>query len=77
MRTRQSRFENAEPGKACPLCGASELRRTTLVAEAATLEHPADRRAPGAPTREAAPFLGRVYADRYRLDAPPGSGGMG
>jgi serine/threonine protein kinase len=70
-------FENAEPGKACPLCGASEVRKPTLVAEAATLELPADRRTAGAPARGDTPFLGRVYADRYRLDALLGSGGMG
>ncbi len=74
-------FENAEPGKACPLCGASEvMSHSTLLSDVPTLEYPAGRLPrPAQPTApaERPPAVGRVYADRYRVDALLGSGGMG
>jgi serine/threonine protein kinase len=69
-------FENAEPGKACALCGASEVV-TPVPDQLATLEL-SRRHATAAPAdgpRVAA--VGRVFADRYRVEAFIGSGGMG
>jgi serine/threonine-protein kinase len=66
-------FENAEPGKSCPLCGASETFAATQVAGEATLvQAPGGR--PASPETTA---LGRVFGARYRVDALLGRGGMG
>ena len=68
-------FENAEPEKACPLCGASEAA-PTLDGHTATLEV----RAAGKPVplpSVTTSAVGRVYAERYRVDALIGHGGMG
>ncbi len=69
-------FENAEPEKACPLCGASEARQPTLQSDVPTLEFPAGKPRP-TPVAAPVPAVGRVYADRYRVDALLGRGGMG
>jgi len=77
MRTCEScGFENAEAGKACALCGASEVL-TPRPDDLATLELSRRGRAgEGSETARAA-AVGRVYAGRYRVDAFIGSGGMG
>ena len=69
-------FENAEPGKPCALCGASEVVLAT--AEASTLA------SPGTPTPAAAgagaavvAAEGQVLGERYRVDSLLGRGGMG
>jgi len=72
-------FENAEEGKACPLCGASATMVTPLSDEAPTLEMPTTQRmgeSSRAP-RTAVDAIGRVYAERYRVEDLLGSGGMG
>jgi serine/threonine protein kinase len=72
-------FENAETGKACPLCGASETFLKPLPDEQATLEMPETQKL-GEGTRFVRPApeaLGRVYAERYRVDSLLGAGGMG
>ncbi len=73
-------FENAEPEKPCSLCGSSEVRFTPLESETApTLQFPATERigAAGAPLRLSSVAHGQVFADRYRVAALLGSGGMG
>jgi serine/threonine-protein kinase len=68
-------FENAEPGKPCPLCGASEVVPATE--EMSTLL------SPGTPTPTAggaggvAVSEGQVLGERYRIDCLLGRGGMG
>jgi hypothetical protein len=69
-------FENAEPGKPCALCGASEVVLAT--AEVSTLA------SPGTPTPTAAgagaavvAVDGQVLGERYRVDSLLGRGGMG
>jgi serine/threonine-protein kinase len=72
-------FTNAEPGKACPLCGTSEVR-ATLADEGETREFPATRRlGEDAPASEGprSSAVGRTFINRYRVDALLGSGGMG
>jgi serine/threonine protein kinase len=74
-------FEDAEPDKPCSLCGVSEARRITHVDALVTRDMPPEQR----PTRDlkmrspADPVdrLGQVFADRYRIDALIGAGGMG
>ena len=70
-------FENAEPGKDCALCGASELAQAPGSSEIPTLELTRTS-GPSSPamTPPDAP-LGRVYGERYRVDAFLGAGGMG
>jgi len=70
-------FENAEPGKACALCGASEVLVTPVPDQLATLEQSRQHTtaAPAVAPRVAA--MGRLYAGRYRVEAFIGSGGMG
>src|SRR5262249_33922795 len=65
-------FDSAEEGRACALCGASEVR--TLLAEEDTLALPAQQRPPPAAQED---WFGRVYAERFRVDALLGRGGMG
>ncbi len=69
-------FENAEPGKACALCGASEIAAAPTVVsdDVPTLAMPGSR---AVSLRDAESVVGRVYAERYRVDALLGSGGMG
>lgn len=75
MRTCEScGFENAEPGRACPLCGGSEVMSETLDSERVTLEMPRQMRGEAAP---AATAVGRVFDGRYRVEAELGRGGMG
>lgn len=69
-------FENAEAGRACTLCGASEIVQPTT--DVSTLAGPAAR----APTVEtsgagAAAAAGQVIGDRYRVESLLGRGGMG
>ena len=71
-------FENAEPGKDCALCGASELVRAPGSSEVPTLELTRTS-GPSSGGTSAPPdaLLGRVYGERYRVDAFLGAGGMG
>jgi serine/threonine protein kinase len=69
-------FENAEPGKPCALCGASE--GPPPQDQLATLELPATRLAGPRPVIAGAALqAGEVYAERYHVEALLGSGGMG
>lgn len=72
-------FENAEPDKACPLCGASGLGPKTLVVEQATEQLDTTRRLDETPAaaRPGGSALGRVFSERYKAIALLGSGGMG
>ncbi len=73
-------FDNAEPGKACALCGASEIAPPTDVSpdEAETLVAPATLSpGPAAPRAGTSLRAGDLVAERYRVVAPLGSGGMG
>jgi serine/threonine-protein kinase len=70
-------FDNAEEGKACPLCGASEVVPATLAGDPPTLEY-APGRAPGdRAAREDEAAAGKVFGERYRVVASLGRGGMG
>jgi len=65
-------FENAEPGKPCALCGASEIvEATSDLSTIAALPTP-----PGA-TASTRVEAGNVFGDRYRVLSLLGSGGMG
>jgi serine/threonine-protein kinase len=72
-------FENAEPGKACQLCGASDARYTALPDQDPTLRFPETGRLDVASPESAAAgsAVGRVFAQRYEVEALVGSGGMG
>lgn len=72
-------FENAEPGKACQLCGASDARYTALPDQDPTLRFPETGRLDAASPESAAAgsAVGRVFAQRYEVEALVGSGGMG
>lgn len=73
MRTCEScGFENAEEGRACALCGGSEVMRVGFDSTSPTLELPRAE-----PPRLASTALGRVFDGRYRVDAELGRGGMG
>jgi serine/threonine protein kinase len=69
-------FENAEPGKPCALCGASEIARATSdlsTIAAPTTPTPASGGGGSAVRVEA----GRVFGERYRILSLLGAGGMG
>jgi serine/threonine protein kinase len=65
-------FENAEPGKPCALCGASEIVEAT--SDFSTIAAPPTP--PGA-TASARVEAGHVFGERYRVLSLLGSGGMG
>ena len=66
-------FENAEPGKSCALCGASEI--TAPTSDLSTIAAPPT---PGGGTRGGHRVeAGHVFGERYRVVALLGSGGMG
>jgi len=65
-------FENAEPGKPCALCGASEIVEAT--SDLSTIAAPPTPPGATASTRVEA---GRVFGERYRVLSLLGSGGMG
>jgi serine/threonine-protein kinase len=67
-------FENAEPGKACALCGASEI--TAATSERSTIAAPPTP-APGGASGAARVEAGQVFGGRYRIVSLLGSGGMG
>ncbi len=68
-------FENAEPDRACPLCGASEI--VPVTSELSTVA------APATPTPSAGAGgvvrveVGHVFGERYRVVSLLGTGGMG
>jgi serine/threonine-protein kinase len=67
-------FENAEPGKRCALCGASEI--VAAVSELPTVAAPATPTpAGGGGASRVGP--GHVFGERYRVLSLLGSGGMG
>ena len=71
-------FENAEPGKNCALCGASELAPAPGWSDIPTLELTrTSGPSSGAAQMPPDALLGRVYGERYRVDAFLGAGGMG
>jgi serine/threonine protein kinase len=71
-------FENAEVEKPCPLCGVSETRKLREVDALVTHELGLTKtQVGGRKTVDPADRLGQVFADRYRIDALVGSGGMG
>jgi serine/threonine protein kinase len=67
-------FENAEQGKACPLCGASADAKTAVALPATERFDKETLPDPSAPRRAA---LGQVFGERYEVQALLGSGGMG
>jgi serine/threonine protein kinase len=67
-------FENAEPGKPCALCGASEISEAT--SELSTIAAPPTPSGAGA-SSELHVEAGHVFGERYRVLALLGSGGMG
>jgi hypothetical protein len=72
-------FENAEPEKACPLCGASEI--ATPTADMSTMQAPptpagAHVTAAAVPRGDSL-ATGQVLGERYRVDGVVGRGGMG
>jgi len=66
-------FENAEPGKACALCGASEI--LTVGSDVSTLVAPPTPSAGS--TGAARVAAGQTIGGRYRVVSLLGSGGMG
>ena len=72
-------FENAEPGKSCPLCGASEIAAPT--ADLSTIAAPPGPSGaptpPGPPPRGDSLATGQLVGERYRVEGVVGRGGMG
>jgi hypothetical protein len=67
-------FENAEPGKPCALCGASEVGEAA--SDLPTVAAPATPTPPGGgAAKRVEP--GHVFGERYRVLSLLGSGGMG
>jgi serine/threonine protein kinase len=74
-------FEDAEAEKPCSLCGASEAKKIAHVDALVTLEMRPDQ-SPARDLKKGSATdpierLGQVFADRYRVDALIGAGGMG
>ena len=65
-------FENAEPGKPCALCGASEIVEAT--SDLSTIAAPPT---PGGGSGPARVEAGQLIGERYRVLSLLGSGGMG
>ncbi len=74
-------FENAEQGKACPLCGSSEVQFAALAGEKTAVGLPAtqrfDKETLSDPSTSRRAALGQVFGERYEVQALLGSGGMG
>jgi serine/threonine-protein kinase len=77
-------FENAEPGRSCPLCGASELSAPTdEISTIAAPPTPAGAPTPHGPAPHGpAPHgdslaAGQRVGERYRVEGVVGRGGMG
>ena len=71
-------FENAEPGKNCALCGASELVRAPGSSDIPTLELTrTSGPSSGGPLMPPDALLGRVYGGRYASTRFSGRGGWG
>jgi serine/threonine protein kinase len=74
-------FENAQQGKSCPLCGASEVagpaEATLDGQDASTLELPEKLARARRRARSSSATLGQIFGERYRADALIGAGGMG
>lgn len=69
-------FENAEPGRPCALCGASEIVHAT--SDLSTIAAPATPTpVSGGGTGAARVEPGHVFGERYRVLSLLGSGGMG
>jgi len=67
-------FENAEPGKPCALCGASEIVHATSALS--TIAAPATPTPAGGASRPRVE-TGQIFGERYRALSLLGSGGMG
>lgn len=68
-------FENAEPGKPCALCGASEIVDAT--SDVSTIASPATPTPAAAAGGAARVEIGHVFGERYHVLSLLGSGGMG
>ena len=68
-------FENAEPDRACALCGASEVSGSAP--DRTTLEITSSSPTPGGERTGSRPGIGTIYGGRYRVNGFLGSGGMG
>ncbi|MFN7972134.1 MAG: serine/threonine-protein kinase [Acidobacteriota bacterium] len=66
-------FDHAEEGTPCPLCGKTEVLAADAIATVDLPRHGVPR-----PGRDAAVYPpGHLYAERYRIQALLGKGGMG
>ena len=68
-------FENAEPGKPCALCGASEIVEAT--SDLSTIASPATPTPATGGGGAARVEVGHVFGERYQVLSLLGSGGMG